>query len=164
MANKYDLKTAIMSIAAGGEVFTTIGAKVSSGVIASGKTRFLTYIRINRTANVNVVTAVTGHSAADGGGCMVCGVSGCNGAASFAAFTTIATALTEGMLAIGLPHVTGLSDGGTCRVPSEALVQSIPDRPDINHPILAVAGGSTLMGIYVPSGPACRIFAQYYDE
>jgi hypothetical protein len=43
-------------------------------------------------------------------------------------------------------------------------MQSIPDRPDIDHPILAVAGGSTLMGIYVPSGPACRIFAQYYDE
>jgi hypothetical protein len=164
MANKYDLKTAIMSIAAGGEVMTTIGAKVGSGVIASGKTRFLTYIRVNRTANVNAASAVTGHSAADGGGCMVCGLSGMNGAASFATFS-MATAMTDGMLAIGLQHVTGMSDAGAQVTPPEAaLVQSMPDRPDIDHPILAVGGGSTLMGIYVPSGPACRIFAQYYDE
>jgi len=160
MANKYDLKTAIMSIASGGEVFTTIGAKVSSGVITSGKTRFLTYIRIDRTSNVYGDTAVTGHSMADGGGCMVCGLSGINGAASFAAFTTIATALTEGMLAIGLVHMSSVSGP-----PAEgALHSNIPDRPDVDHPILAVGGGSTLMGIYVPSGPACRIFAQYYDE
>jgi hypothetical protein len=157
MANKYDLKTAVMSIAADASVMTTIGAKVGSGIIASGKTRFLTYIRIERTARCLGATVATGHS----GNCMVCAITGISGAAKFATYTA-STALSEAAMPFGLaPTQSNVS------VPmgiTAAMYQNTPDRPDIDHPLIAVGGGSSLMGIHVPSGPACRIFAQYYDE
>ena len=160
MANKYDLKTALMSVASDGAVMTTIGAKVGSGIIASGKTRFLTYIRVNRTSVASGMTAVTGYT---DGGIIVCGLSSISGAAEFGTYSA-ATAMTDGMLGISLQHVNMSDISAPGMPPQVALVQNIPDRPDIDHPILAVGGGSALMGVYVPSGPACRIFAQYYDE
>jgi len=157
MANKYDLKMAVMSIAADAGVMTTIGAKVGSGIIASGKTRFLTYIRIERTANCLGATVATGHN----GGCMVCAPSGISGAAKFATYTA-STALSEAVLPFGLAPTQ--SNTSVPMGIAAAMVQSIPDRPDIDHPLIAVVGGSSLLGIHVATGPACRIFAQYYDE
>jgi len=164
MANKYDLKTAVMSVASDANVLTAIGSKISSGIISSGKTRFLTYIRITRSAVASGCTAITGHIGSVANGA-VFNMTSMGGIASFAAGSA-ATAVSEAVLPIGLQYVNISDVSGTAVYAADgALVQSIPDRPDINHPILAITGtGSNFLGIYVPSGPGCRIFAQYYDE
>jgi len=148
MANKYDLKTVVISATANTAGVHNIGS--GSAAIPAGKTRFLTYIRAEKTDPIaTVATALTTAVAA---------VS----AATNLSMISAATASAQIALPIGFPKMSVTGEA----VPAKIIDTSIPDRPDIDHPILALAGGaSAFMVLQVKAaGPAARIFAQYYDE
>jgi len=144
MANKYDLKTAVAVVGGASSGVYNIGTNIENG-----KTRFLTYIRLERNAATSTVN-VTGLTA------MV---------VSTAKSDMSVSNLSAGTaLVMGLPAISGTSASG---VPEIAFVNCIPDRPDVDHPILSMIGaGSTWMTFAPISSPGVEalLFAQYYDE
>ena len=142
MANKYDLKTwngvALSSTATGGATGTNIG----SGKIASGKTRFLTHIRVVRK-NTTVGSAMTGAKVRIG-------------STATSAPSTGNLVPASGMkMRVAMPSVASVNDG--------ANVVAVADiEGSLEHPILSVGGGGC-MGLTV-SGSAVDVFAQYFDE
>lgn len=145
MANKYDLKTVVANVGVASGL-TNIGTN-----IPAGKTRFLTYIRLERSVvgRASTLTGVTG---------MV---------VSVAESDLKVSELSAGTaLVFGLAGVSAEA-GSCCNVPDIGYVNSIPDRPDVNHPILSMVGaGSTWMTFATISavGATASLFAQYYDE
>ena len=143
MANKYDLKTWIRRSLVG----AAAGACVGSDTAATGKTRFLTYIRVNRKG-------VTLSSMAS----LVCGVG---------SVTTSAPTGTNVLSVTGLKlhfNFPALSLGTTgIHVGDSMVMQEV--RGSIEHPIVSVAGG-TYMGVAAGStaGQLADVFATYYDE
>lgn len=146
MANKYDLVTVVAS-AQGSDVYSIGGA------VPAGKTRFLTYIRINK---IDVSPAVATIASASTG--IVC----CE------AQTAVDLSYSQ-CSNIKLPimlHGCYSSDGqGARALPDVLLENSIPKRPNMDNPIIAVTGGAATVAMVVAlnSGPQVQILAQYYD-
>lgn len=148
MANKFDLNTVTSQAAAGATNTFNIG-----GLIPAGKTRFLTYIRIDRTASPPVGTRASGTSG------LVAG------STAFYVAASVTNASAARKLAINLPAIVMSTNSGARGLPNIAFVNAIPETPDMNNPLISIAGGtSSYMCVSVKAGPANRIFAQYYDE
>lgn len=145
MANKYDLKTWTKTALTAG---TAAATNIGSSVVPAGKTRFLTYIRVQRDGVP--VTSIPVTSLLVGVGSIA--TSNPKGASILKA---TALKLPIYLLAASKTLGAGLSD----RVYSQEL------RGSIEHPILSVAGGS-FMGIAASKTAAQKatVFAQYYDE
>lgn len=140
MANKYDLKTWKIATAVSGTL-TNIG-----GTITDGKTRFLTYLRVE---NVGPVGSACGT-----------GLAVLIGSQTAATTPTATSVSAGGKLPIRFPKVTGVTALNTFALSPE---KAIPAVPSIEHPILSVTG-SGWMSLIVRSGPSAGIFAEYYDE
>ena len=143
MANKYDLKTWIRRSLVG----SSLGACVGSDTAATGKTRFLTYIRVNRRAvtmsgMVSLVVGVGSVTTSQPTGTNVLSVTGLKTHFEFPAWSVSVTTVT---------------------VTERMLVQEV--RGSIDQPIVSVAGG-TYMGVAAGStaGQIADVFAEYYDE
>ena len=141
MANKYDLKTwngiALASTSGG-----SAGTNVGSDAIASGKTRFLTYIRVVRKS-----MSPTGGAS---------GVSVRIGSTATSAPSTGDLVPASGLkMKVAMPSVDAASGVADVVVVAEV-------KGSLENPILSV-GGSACMGLIV-SGPDVNVFAQYYDE
>lgn len=140
MANKYDLKTWIRRSLVG----SSLGACVGSDTAATGKTRFLTYIRVNRKG-VGLSTAAS----------LVVGV----GSVTTSQPTGTNVLSTTGLLVhMQFPEVVSAIHAG-----GVGTIQEI--RGSIDHPIVSVAGGG-YMGVAAGSTAAAiaDVFCQYYDE
>jgi len=146
MANKYDLKTWVRQSLLGANLSAALSnAVIGSDTAATGKTRFLTYLRVQR-ARITVSSAQ---------GSMVVSVGECDTSIPSAASITTAANLKAELYFPGA--ATGV-------MPESGYVQEM--RGTIEHPIIAIAGG-TYMGIAVGSaalGSAANVFAEYYDE
>ena len=152
MANKHDLQYMFASSVASNAA-TNIG-----GAIAAGKTRFLTYIRVTKTDDATYAYASTA------GGHVVVAPHSAVASGQVTDFWASRT------LGIVLPNISACSDAG---YPAEALQQAIPRTPNMDHPILSVAGGASsymLVGngerstVALASVCMVDIFAIYYDE
>ena len=145
MANKYDLKTwAKLNLTTA----TVAGTNIGSGVVPTGKTRFLTYIRVQRTGTTITSLAV---------GSMLLAIASIATSKPTAASALKATAL---LLPIHLPGASKtLGEGMLDQVYSQEI------RGSIENPILSVGGGA-FMGIMgsKTAGKTADVFAQYYDE
>jgi hypothetical protein len=145
MANKYDLKTWVrQSLVAAATNGALSGAVVGSSTAATGKTRFLTYIRVTRKS---IMTAAANS--------LLIGIGD----------TTVSTPCASTVLGASYGKLLVFFPGAaTCCSPDIAYAQEI--HGSIEHPIIAVAGG-TYMGIAGASGStgsSVGVFAQYYDE
>lgn len=147
MANKYDLQSFYVSNTAGASHSTHIG-----GLIPAGKTRFLTYIRIERSAGASVVSIITGITALVG---------------SVAYSDATGVEVSAGaLMPLHLQQVSNAVGSGIALINEASYRNQMPDRPDINHPILSVAGGASnwMQLCVISAGPGTTAFAQYYDE
>jgi len=146
-ANVFDLKTQYESITANTSLTTHIG-----GRIPAGKTRFLTYIKIERGSQTVVETEVTGISALIG---------------SVAYSNATGLEMSVGaLLGITLQTIAMSDESGVRNVPNGVFVRELPKNPGIDKPLLSVVGGaSSWMGlcVYGADGPAGRVFAEYFD-
>jgi len=147
MANKYDLKTWNKAALASTAAAAANGTNIGSEVVPAGKTRFLTYIRVNRTpvkgtcvsAYVTVRIASVTHSKPSH------------------------TQMVSGLkMMIQLPSVSK----GTPSSGNVVLEQVL--RGSVDHPILSVAGGNC-MGINTSNAGGAGeqdvdVHAEYYDE
>lgn len=146
MANKYDLKTWVaQSLIGVAGTAALSNVTIGSSTAATGKTRFLTYIRVQR-ARITV-------SSAQGSMAVFIG-----DAAALRPSAGSITAAANLKLEFYFPGAATNPDN------EMAYIQEI--KGTIEHPIISVAGG-TYMGVAVGSaavGSAVNIFAQYYDE
>lgn len=140
MANKYDLKTWAKI---GLEATTLTSTNIGSSVVPSGKTRFLTYIRVAR--DVDAGAAI---------GSMMIGIGEVTTSAPVAGSVLAATYLK---LPLNFPAATVNS------IYEPSVLQEI--QGSIEHPILAVGAGK-FMGIAasLTANELADVFAQYYDE
>jgi len=146
MTNKFDLVTVMTNLGAGASEVISIG-----GAVSSGKTRFLTYIKISRAATL------LGSAATDVTAIVV-------SAAESAAGLTFSEISTTGKLPMHLAGQLNCSGESGLVYPEVVAEVHAPNKPNMNHPICSVIGGaSAFMVLAVQSGPATRIFAQYYD-
>jgi len=128
-------------------VGSSLGACVGSDTADTGKTRFLTYIRVNRKGiSLSSMTS------------LVFGVG---------SVTTSAPTGTNVVSTTGLKlhfYFPAVSISGTGVMIGEAMVKQ-EVRGSIEHPIISVAGG-TYMGVAAGStaGQIADVFAVYYDE
>lgn len=147
MANIHDLKTWYNSTSSAASLATNIG-----GNIATGKTRFLTYIRIERSEIAsNGAISLSGTSFLVG--------SHAHSSVSFNDMTGVAN------FAIALAELEQSSLEKNANIPDNVLSIHFPGTPDMNSPICQVTGGSSsyMMLCRSNAGPQTRIFAQYYD-
>lgn len=146
MANKYDLKTWVRQSLVGPATQSALSNMcIGSNTAATGKTRFLTYIRVQRSA----ITLSTLTS-------LIVGIS--DATTSIPSGSTI-FATGNQKLNFYFPSAVSAPAGNIA-----GMVQEI--RGTIDHPIIAVAGG-TYMGIGVGTGAlgsSVGVFAEYYDE
>lgn len=147
MANKFDLNTFTTHVTAGASCTLDIG-----GAVAAGKTRFLTYLRVDRERTVSEGTGATGASVIIG-----------SNAASGIEYDDVTSNLILPLKLYDMP-----SSGGAGKqereMPDRVFANYTPDRPDIEHPICTVTGAAYMMLSKEAAGPAIRVFAQYYDE
>ena len=151
MANKHDLQYVYASGVASNAA-TNIG-----GAIAAGKTRFLTYIRVSRSGGASM-------GASTNGGHVVVAPHSAVASGQVTDFWASRT------LAVVLPNASAASNASLA---NKAIVQEIPRTPNMDHPILSVAGGASSYMV-VGNGEASTvalaaidevdIFAIYYDE
>ena len=146
MANKFDLEYQFESVTAGASLSTHIG-----GRIPTGKTRFLTYLRVDKRIHIQEGSDLTGVSLLIG-----------SVAASDAAYTTISAGR---MLGLFLNSVSMSNDSGTQDILDEHLRQQLPKEPDMKSPLVSKVGGaSSWLMIGVPrSCAASTILAAYFD-
>jgi len=152
MANKFDIKTMIGSATVGASSCHQIGS-----AIPTGKTRFLTYIRVERAGKIATDTSVPILSVAVG--------SVSDSAAAHATALGVSNVSAGGLLWLGLAGITRTAANAD-PLADHVFINHIPDRPDVDHPILSLAGTATnfmMVGVKA-SGAAATIFAQYYDE
>lgn len=148
MANIFDLQTTAQSNTGSATHHFNIG-----GAIPAGKTRFLTYVRIEKNAQKALNTGVSGIT------CLIAGVEYSN------ASGTEISASSRAKLPLYVQGVNMSSDSAPAGMPNESWMKEIPDNPDITHPLIAVTGGaSSWMAVQIYSGAASRFFAVYYDE
>ncbi len=140
MANRHNLKTWMIKTAASGTL-TNIG-----GTIDSGKTRFLTYLKVEKSDPVG-----------SGAGSTVEVLI----ASQTAATTPTAAVVSAGAkLPIRIARVSAVT--GVCNYP-HPHTRTMPGKPSLEHPLMSVTG-SGWMSLIVRSGPAMCVFATYYDE
>jgi len=146
MANKFDLVYWHQSVTASESFTSTIG-----GLIPAGRSRFLTFLRIERAPNQVVDTAMTAFT-------------GMIGSVAFSNATC--TEASAGRLINIYLHGVGMStDSMVMTPPDDAYVAQIPELPHIEHPIVRVAGGtSSWMMFAAHTGTTANIYAIYYDE
>jgi len=146
MANKYDLKTWVRQSLLGPNLSAALSnAVIGSDTADAGKTRFLTYLRVQR-ARITVSSAQ---------GSMVVSVGECD--------TSIPSGASI-MAAANLKAELYFPGAATGVMPETGYVQEL--KGTIEHPIISVAGG-TYLGVHVGTaalGSVANIFAQYYDE
>lgn len=150
MANKYDLKSVYISNIANISGTFSIGE-----LIPAGKTRFLTYLRVERAGAVtSAATLITGMSA----------IVASTPIAGTHASCEMSDVSGGALMPLHLAGITAASGAGG--LPNAVFANQIPDRPEINHPLISVAGGaSAYMAVGVHAvAPAVKMFAQYYDE
>jgi len=147
MANKHDLKYQLESVTAGASLSTHIG-----GRIPAGKTRFLTYLRVEHRIHIAEGSDVTGVSVLIG-----------SVAGSDAAYTTISAGR---MLGLFLNSVSMSNDSSAQELLDEHLLQQLPKNPDMGAPLLSKVGGaSSWLMIGVPRSCAeSTVLAAYFDE
>jgi hypothetical protein len=152
MATKYDVKHFYASVTAN----TSTGFNIGGGPIASGKKRFLTYLRIERVGGFAEATNVTDMtlvlasatiSNASWGSCYYAG-SGVQA------------------MPINIGGVNSSDQKGTNPGTEGMLQWQMPSdgKPDIRNPIFGVAGPTAWMRLIALSTPALRVYAQWYDE
>jgi hypothetical protein len=143
MANKYDLKTWAKIGLVATVTGPANGTNIGSGVVAAGKQRFLTYIRVTR--DVDAGAAI---------GSMMIGIGEVTTSTPDPASVLAATYLK---LPINFPAAT------VNAVYEPSVLQEI--QGSIEHPILSVGAGK-FMGIAasLTNGELADAFATYYDE
>ena len=143
MANKYDLQAWAKIDLAATVTGPANGTNIGSGVVADGKTRFLTYIRVTRHVDAGAAIAS-----------LTIGVGEVTTSTPDPASVLAATYLK---LPLMFPQATvnALND--------RALHHEI--QGSIEHPILSVGAGK-FMGIAasLTNGELADVFAVYYDE
>jgi len=147
MANIFDLKTVVTQLSSG-----VTGAQSIGGRVPTGKTRFLTYLKLERISRIpgTTATVLTG---------VVASV-----AESAPGITTseISAVRLLGFTLPGMSSGSGASGLGHCDAFAEL---EIPKTPNMNHPIAKVTGGASAFMVFaLSSGPSARVMAQYYDE
>lgn len=147
MSNVFDLKTVVTQLSSG-----VTGAQSIGGRVPTGKTRFLTYLKIERISRIpgTTATVLTG---------VVASV-----AESAPGITTseISAVRLFGFTLPGMSSGSGASGLGHCDAFAEV---EIPKTPNMDHPVAKVEGGaSSFMVFALSSGPSARVMAQYYDE
>jgi hypothetical protein len=146
MANKYDLKTWVRQSLIGTATAGAAGnACIGSNTAATGKTRFLTYLRVTRRAVASAMGSMT--------------IALGDATTSNPAASTVSAEANAKLLLLFPPANTV---GAVCDAERVQEIQG-----SIEHPIVAVAGG-TYMGIAALScstgGSSFGVFATYYDE
>lgn len=146
MANKYDLGTKLVkdTDAAAACWTTNIG-----GAVPSGKTRFLTYIRVARKSDITMGIAGLISQIEVAVACYSTNAS---------TVTSYTTMLADAKALIRMPLMSMTSVVGT--VDAE-IAQEI--KGSIDNPILSVAASNFMM-LGAASGATATILAQYYDE
>jgi len=142
MANKYDLKTWVRrSLTVGTAAANLTGAAVGSGTADTGKTRFLTYIRVTRRTAVSALGSLT---------------------VGIGDATTTAPAASTVFAAANLQAVINFP-GAAASCVTPVAFQEI--RGSIEHPIVSVAGGTYMgIGLEGTAGSSVALFAEYFDE
>ena len=145
MANKFDLVSYYQSMTDDTKMAYSIG-----GAVPAGKTRFVTYIRIERTeeAYPSDCSGLTG----------VLGVA--SNLTALSAVSAIAAVLSGAVLEAGLAQ---MSAGSGVSLSPLCMMNQIPDRPNMDHPLLSLGSGKYLY-YGLTKAPAASIFVQYYDE
>ena len=153
MANKYDLKTVYRSITSGssGPVYIVTNDISTTSAVPAGKTRFLTYIRLERNAPASIGSLTTGYNG------VIASLATASNVTSYASAVSGGGKLSVDLLAVNA------STGSAVGLPEASLRCVVPKRPSMDNPILSVAGGSCMV-FYHSSGPAVHLYAQYYDE
>ena len=146
MANKHNLVTFFQSMVSTGSTPISIG-----GAVPTGKTRFVTFVRVSKTEEV-LASATSGLTG-------VLGVA--TDLTRMSAISTIAATLSGTVLTLGLAGVSAASAAGA--VPAAVFVNQCPTRPNMNPPIVSVGSGKYLY-YGRPKIPAASLFVQYYDE
>ena len=148
MGNKWDLKT-VLAIDSMGKAGTPSTVTNIGGAIASGKTRFLTYIRVERRTPLISDDTNLGMEAAVGSHTTAVDVS--------MTYASVAAADVARLILVS-PDVSALSG----YVGSEAVLRN-EVRGDIEHPILSVAGPNYMV-LGICSSATAMVFAEYFDE
>ena len=147
MTNKYDLETKLFNISGDASVLTYIG----TGQIPTGKTRFLTYIRVERITNVTPGAAgVTGMFVAVASSPTI--VAGIDAIGSLAG----SLMTTFGKLPLSIATILTMS-----HIPKDALTMEV--KGTIKEPILSVAGTKYMMLGSPEDTASVAVFAQYFD-
>ena len=137
MAKNYDIKTASKRLA------TSVQTVALGGVVATGMTRYVTFLRISPLT----VRATEGTK-----------VYFCSGTLSAGASDALATASQK-----LVTYIASTVGSGTATNRSE----SIPTTPDTEHPLFTIASGAYmtahLSSVGIADGSA-QVFAQYFDE
>ena len=139
MAKNYDIKTASKRLA------TSVQTVALGGVVATGMTRYVTFLRISPLT----VRATEGTKVYFCSGTLSAGASDALATASQKLVTYIASAI------------------GVLRGTPTNRSESIPTTPDTEHPLFTIASGAYmtahLSSIAIASGSA-QVFTQYFDE
>ena len=144
MANKFDLKSDYQSNVAGATSTFNIGT-----LIPTGKTRFLTYLRVSRNEIISALSIVTGVTG------IVGSIAYSNGSSAY---------VSAGAL---MPFdLMAASNAATSQTFLSDKMFDMEYRGSIEHPLVSVQGGaSSWMTVHTKAThPAHRIFTQYYDE
>jgi len=144
MTNNFDLNTHLLR---NGTVsmISNLGA-----VIPAGKTRFLTYIRVERLKSVGVGSSATAIDVVVGS--CVTGAADIVNAGSVASY--------HHKLTLKIASVT---TAGIAIQPNEMLLRN-EIKGSIEEPILNVAGGNYMMVAVIGECASAVVFAQYFDE
>ena len=151
MANKHDLKTVYQSLSGGTEDAVVIAEVSTVSAVPTGKTRFLTYLKLDRQAIAScgsLVTALSGQIAS---------------VATASNLSSYASAVVNGKLTVTLQGCNASVESSAI-APNAALRKIIPRKPSRDNPILSVAGGSCMVFHTDNTGCTAHLFAQYYDE
>jgi len=146
MANIHDLKTVAISITVGTSMSTNIG-----GNIPTGKNRFLTFLRVERTSAILRTTALSGSTFNVG-----------SHAHSGASNPDISSIRAFGLR---MYETEASHTSHNHMYPVKAFMNQFPESPNINHPLCVVAGGASSYMMLSRANSGCQVlaFAQYYD-
>jgi len=145
MANKYDLKTWVKTGLTASSTLSNC-TNIGGNIVADGKTRFLTYIRVNRVLESPSAGALTS---------LVIGIGETATQSTTAASLLLAANLKLPITFPVVSKVTTLEPG--------VLMHEL--RGSIEHPILSIAAGNYAgVAASKTNGDIYDIFVQYYDE
>ena len=139
MSKNYEIQTASKRLA------TSVQTVALGGVVATGMTRYVTFLRISP------LTIQAGEGTK---------VYFCSG--------TLSDGASDGLATASQKLVTYIASAiGVLRGTPTNRSESIPDTPDTEHPLFTIAAGKYLTAhlgsVAIASGSA-QVFAQYFDE